>query len=348
MQPILIRRITRRNPFKIIKVPWIARVYAYPFDRWSSLGTQAVFGVPNFALFILFQKFSPFKPQGQFAYVINGHEKILRFNALNTQFHALYFKSFARGFEPQISALMDLLLPRDGVFYDIGSNWGWFSLLLASKPGFQGQIHAFEPFPLSFKDICSLIQQAGLNDKIQTHNLALSDHAGKVSMRLPDKFQSGRATMRGNEGANNGETPVGTLDSLKLKPPTLIKADVEGLETKVFRGGTKLLSEHKPMLVFEHATQGNNLWHTLEPLEFLYGLGYKFFHVGWLRHTPGKAFLVGDDVDSDPQDTETLTLAPFDWEERFLHSQGMNIFACHQDKLGELKTLFEEFQLKDK
>lgn len=343
MQPILIRQITRRYPFKIKKVPWIARVYAYPFDRWPSLGTQAVFGAPNFALFLLFQKLSPFKPQGQFAYAINGQERLIRFNALNTQFHALYFKSFAKGFEPQISALMDLLLPVDGGFYDIGSNWGWFSLHLASKPGFHGVIHAFEPFPSSYRDLCSLIEQAGLDGRVHAHNLALSDHTGSARMHLPDRFQSGRAVMEEARADGAGTAPMTTLDSLNLEPPFLIKADVEGAEAKVFRGGTRLLAEHKPLLVFENSRQPNEPWRTLEPLEILRGLGYELFQVGWLRRAAGRSFLVGDDIDPNPQEAEVLALSRFRWEDRFLRCEGLNIFACHQDKVPTLKNLFEEY-----
>ena len=341
MQTILTCPITRRNPFRIKTVPWIARVYAAPFDRWSSTGTQALFGAPNFALFLLFQKFSPFRPQGTFGYQIGGQEKDLKFNALNTQFCAMYLKAFTSGYEPHISTLLDLLMPVDGTFYDIGSNWGWFSLLLASKPGFRGKIHAFEPFPASYQDICSLVQQAGLEQTIQVHNLALSDRIGKTSMRLPDQFQSGRATMQGNENISEGESPVGTLDSLTIAPPDLIKADVEGFEAKVFRGGSKILAEHKPMLVFEHTRQNDDPGKSLEPLELLCRFGYELFHVGWRRQTQGKTFFVGDDLDSEPQPQETLMLSTFDWQERFLRYDGMNIFACHRDKLPQLKKTFE-------
>lgn len=341
MQTILVRSIVRRNPFRIKKVPWIARVYAYPFDRWSTLGTQAVFGAPNFLFFLLFQKLSLFKPRGEFVYTINGQEKRIHFNALNTQFHALYFKSFAHGFEPQTTALMDAVLPSDGVFYDIGSNWGWFSLHLASKADFRGQIHAFEPFPSSYKDICSMISQAALDGRVHAHNLAISDHTGRAAMQLPDHFQSGRAVME-ETGSEGGTTPMTTLDSLKLEPPSLIKADVEGAEAKVFRGGRSLLTRHKPMLVFENSRNAHEPWRTLESLDLLRGMGFELFHVGWLRQNGTKKFLIGDDLDPNPQNTETLALMPFRWEDRFLRYEGLNIFACHQDRLAELKTLFKE------
>jgi FkbM family methyltransferase len=346
MQPILTRQITRRNPFRIKKVPWIARVYAYPFERWSSLGTQAVFGAPNFILYLIFQRFSPFKHRGQFGYIVDGKEKDISFNALNTQFSALYLKMFAGGYEPHISALLNLLLPKDGVFYDIGSNWGWFSLHLASAPDFRGKIHAFEPFPPSYQDVSSIVRQAGMEDRVTIHNLALSDHEGTASMHLPTFFQSGAAVMQEDNDKQGGRTTMSSLDSLKLEPPSLMKVDVEGSEAKVFRGGRKMLSTHKPMLVFENSKQAQDPWQTLEPLTILHEIGYEFYQVGWLRSTNGKNFIVGDDDDPGPQAQEKLSLTKFEWPDRFLRHPGINIFACHRDCFSKLKAVFQDYTLE--
>jgi FkbM family methyltransferase len=347
MQPILTCQIVRRNPFKIKQVPWIARIYAYPFDRWSAVESRSLYGAPYFLLFLLCQKFSPFKPKGSFGYTINEVEKDISFNALNTQFHALYFKNCEHGFESQTSALMDLLLPADGVFYDVGSNWGWFSLYLAAKPGFRGKIHAFEPFPSTYKDLNSLIQQTGLAERIQAHNLALSDQAGTASMRLPDRFQSGMAAIQEETGQEAGSTRTSALDLLELEPPHLIKIDVEGMEAKVLKGGAKLLAKHKPMIVFESWWRSGNPWRTLEPLRIASDLGYEFFQMGWLRRREGQNFLVTDDHDLDPQRVEVLALVPLHMGSRFLNSGGMNIFACHRDRIAELKSPFQESGLEN-
>ncbi len=346
MPIVYCREIKRRIPFKIKSIPWIVRLYISPFNRWNSLGRQALFGAPNFFLFLLFQKFWPFKTSGTFTYKIDGRAIDITFNARNTQFHALYFDKFLMGYEPQTSALIDSLLPNDGVFYDVGSNWGWFALHIASKPGFQGSIHAFEPFASSYSDLCSMIEQAGLTGRVHPHRLALSDRVGLASMRMPDKFQSGQAIMEENSGRN--VTPTASLDSLDLPLPHLIKADVEGFEIKVFKGGEKLLARHKPMLVFENNRRMDDPWSTLEPLVLLSSLGYKFFHVGWLRASGQNSFLVGDDSDPAPhQENEVLALAPLSWAERILHCDGLNVLACHTDKISELKTLFTERMLKE-
>ena len=345
MEPVLTRQITRRNPFQLVSIPWIARVFRYPFDRWASLGQQALFGAPNYLTFLLFQRLSPIRPKGIFKFSFDGQEKRVKFNALNAQFQALYRKCFAGGYEPVTSALLDLICPADGAFYDVGSNWGWFSLLIASKPGFNGEVHAFEPFASSYADLVSVVQQAGLGQRVQCHNAALSDRPGSVVMRLPDHFQSGLAVMEETERAASGATQMSTLDSLGLRPPSVIKIDVEGAEIKVLRGGARLLAAHKPFLVFENGRAQETPLRTLEPLYFLRDAGYKLFHAGWLKQIGDMPYLTGDDGDPEPQEKELLALSEFAPQERFLHHDGMNIFACHAERMGELEALFQKRRL---
>src|SRR5574341_2115584 len=116
MAEALVRTIQRRNPFKVHRVPWPARLYAFPFNRWEALGRQALFGAPNFLLFLLIQKLFPRRISGTFLYEIRGAEKQIKFDAKNTQFSALYLRLFAHGYEPHISALVDVLMPSNGVF----------------------------------------------------------------------------------------------------------------------------------------------------------------------------------------------------------------------------------------
>jgi len=44
--------------------------------------------------------------------------------------------------------------------------------------------------------------------------------------------------------------------------PSLIKIDVEGAERFVFEGGIKTISEHKPIIVFEHGKGGADYYNT--------------------------------------------------------------------------------------
>jgi len=340
MKSFLVRDIQRRNPFQIEYVPWIDKVYSYPVDHYSSLARQALFGAPNFLLFWLYRKIIPIIPRGTFHFKLDGCDRQIIFDGRNTQFSALYFKAYSAGYEAHTAALIDLLVPSDGVFLDIGSNWGWFSLFVSSKAGFHGQVHAFEPFPSSFQDLRSIVSQAGLAETVNCHEVALSDQAGEVSMFLPDKFQSGQAIMQEKKSTGRTRIRSQTLDSLALQKISMIKMDVEGSEAKVIRGATQTLARCRPMIVMENGRHFSEIKKTLDPLFLLRDLGYLFFHIGWRRKDQGKYYFLGDDDDSNPQKNEQLCLVPFIPEERFLRANGMNVFACHQDRTDVIQSLF--------
>lgn len=345
MPELLVREIVRRNPFRIDHVPWIARVYAYPFDHWAGLGKQALFGAPNFLMFYLYQRAGFLKARGKFSYSRNDKWHGVEFDARNTQYSALYMKGFESGYEPHIAAMADLMCPEQGTIYDIGSNWGWLSLLLASKPGFAGQIHAFEPYPPSFRDLKSAVTQANLTDLIKCYDVALSDQAGNVKMRLPDSFQSGQALIE-DVASGAGDASAATLDSLRLPPPDFVKIDVEGAEARVLGGGVNTLAKHKPMIIFESGRCDDDVMRTVKPMAILESLGYRFYHMCWLKAAKdGFEYLVGDDSDAQAMPKETLALQEFRKEERFLRPVGMNIFACHKDRFAELENKFAKRSL---
>jgi FkbM family methyltransferase len=343
MKEILCREITRRNPFELDHLPWIVRCYRYPFDRWSTQGKQGLYGAHNLLTFLLYRKFSPFTMKGSFYLTVNGQRKHISYNTKNATYAILYFKQYAMGYEPQVASLFDLVIPDNGVFYDIGSNWGWFSLMAATRPGFAGKIHAFEPFPTTHQDIASMVQQAGLGDRIQLHDFALMSEAGTASMFLPDSIHSGCATVtKENRGVGGIKTSM--LDQFDGPPPDVMKVDVEGNESEVFLGGKKTIAKHQPMIAFENKRDTEDLAQIMRPIQLLEELGYVFYHAAWLRQAGGPC-LVGDEFDPHPQPKETLALVAFQPAQRLLLHTAMNIFAVHRDKVGLLESKFEKRQV---
>jgi FkbM family methyltransferase len=344
MKEILCREITRRNPFELDHLPWIVRCYRYPFDRWSTQGKQGLYGAHNLLTFLLYRKFSPFSIKGSFYLTVNGQRKHISYNTKNATYAILYFKQYVMGYEPQVASLFDLVIPDKGVFYDIGSNWGWFSLMAATRPGFQGKIHAFEPFPTTHQDIASMVEQSGLGDRIQLHDFALMAEAGTASMFLPDSIHSGCATVtKENRGVGGIKTSM--LDQFNGPPPDVMKVDVEGNESEVFIGGKKTIAQHKPMIAFENKRDTEDLAQIMRPLQLLEELGYVFYHAAWLRQTGAGPCLVGDEFDPQPQPKETLALVPFQPAQRLLLHTAMNVIAVHRDKVGLLESKFEKRQV---
>lgn len=340
MRAAFVREITRQRCFQTKTIPWILKIYGYPFHRWSSPWRQGLFGAPNFLFFFLYQRLWPFSTEGTFIYNC-GEETVIRFNAKNSQFLPICF-DLRNGYEPQTTALINLITPPNGVFYDIGSNWGWFSLSLAARPDFQGKIHAFEPFPSSYADLCSVVKQAGLGARIQCHAMAMSDRCSEGTMRMRDSFSSGLATLDESQEARGQTIQMTTLDSLSLEPPDVMKVDVEGAELKVFSGGANLIEKHKPMIIFENGRPFfSDAAAALNPLFFLSERGYVLYRLAWSKKMGQKEYYTGDEFEQAAQSAESLTLVEFDPSERFLLADGGNIFACHKEKLGELRRHFK-------
>src|ERR1700733_4301489 len=94
-------------------------------------------------------RISTFRPRYPFALDRGPDAERLHAHDANARF----------GHEPELAHLIDLLVPDDGVFLDVGSNFGYFSIYLGTRPKFRGHIHAFEPIAGSF---------AGLRDMVNS------------------------------------------------------------------------------------------------------------------------------------------------------------------------------------
>src|SRR5262249_42638185 len=110
---------------------------------------------------------------GKFAYYRNGKGSEIEFDGRNAQFHALYERQYKNGYEFETAVLITRLTHRSNVFYDVGANWGYFSLLVASLSDFHGRIFAFEPNPTAYSDLTSTVRQAGLERTITALNYGL-------------------------------------------------------------------------------------------------------------------------------------------------------------------------------
>ena len=103
-------------------------------------------------------------PRGsiRFSVDVRGTPRSIVADAGNRQYNVLYFQKYRHAYEPEVSTIISTLLPHDGVLYDVGSNWGYFCLMVASSPEFTGHCHAFEPFPSTYGDLADVVRQAGL------------------------------------------------------------------------------------------------------------------------------------------------------------------------------------------
>ncbi|MBG9389044.1 FkbM family methyltransferase [Caenimonas aquaedulcis] len=153
--------------------------------------------------------------------------------------HGCWLGTYEADLQRQLAAVLN---PHD-VFYDVGANVGFFSLLAASRGA---RVIAFEP----------LARNADLFDR----NLQLNRIASATLVRCAVGRHEGMARFKSGASASMGrlsregdvEVPVTALDAFlaagRAPAPTVIKMDIEGAESEALAGARSLLQAHRPLL----------------------------------------------------------------------------------------------------
>jgi len=131
-----------------------------------------------------------------------------------------------------------------GLAMDVGANLGVFTCRIASL-GYS--VHAFEPIPETFERLRLNVEFNGLTPHVHLNRSAVGAAAGMVSFeKLENSPAQNRIAITGGEGTT--EVPVICLDDYardqNIEFIDFLKIDVEGMETGVIRGASRLLSEH--------------------------------------------------------------------------------------------------------
>jgi FkbM family methyltransferase len=279
-----------------------------------------------------------FSAEGSFQYNKSGAVSSVTFNGRNEQFHALYENHYKYAYEFETALLLTRLLSNKGAFYDVGANWGYFSLLAAASPVFNAKIYSFEPNPETFVDLGNAVEQAGLQDRVSILNCGLGSEETELFVEIPDKFKSGLSRLT-KTGAGK-PIPVHAIDKLGLEPPEVIKIDAEGMETDVLKGGESTIQTHKPFIVFENFLNYSDPALTVEAITLLKNWGYQIFNPALVFSFKEQNVLVsyGDPIehlikhDSAPR----TSLIEISETNRFLMRHQLNVFACHASRVLEL------------
>jgi FkbM family methyltransferase len=166
--------------------------------------------------------------------------------------------------EPQVEDTLLSLLRPGGVFYDVGANVGWYSLLAARAVGSAGRVVAFEP---SVSNAALLQENIAANRfaNVTTIAAAVTDrsgwatflYGGSLEGRLDKddcEAQSQRRAAR-KTPKRSSVVPIVALDSWIAEtgqaPPSVVKIDVEGAEVGALRGMAGTLLSAKPALLIE-------------------------------------------------------------------------------------------------
>jgi FkbM family methyltransferase len=149
--------------------------------------------------------------------------------------------------EQEVQEFIAEHLQRGGVFYDLGANVGYFTLVGASLVGKEGRVRAYEPFPDNAELLRHNVAANGLV-QVEVVEAAVSDSAGQASFEVGPTSQDGRL----GEGGVTVRTQRVDDDVAAGAPvPTLVKIDVEGAELAALTGMRETLERHRPTVLCE-------------------------------------------------------------------------------------------------
>ena len=161
-------------------------------------------------------------------------------------------------------------------FFDIGANFGLYSMLLSGEDGLQ-DVHAFEPLPRNANQFAANLYLNGLDNRVKLHQVALSDQSGEVELFV-DPHSTGVSTLMSAQSRSRHEAyrtsirvNTCTFDKLfALKGiRALVKMDVEGAELMALAGMNLFLANNQVVLQIETMPQ------TLDQVDaFMLAAGY--------------------------------------------------------------------------
>jgi FkbM family methyltransferase len=163
----------------------------------------------------------------------------------------IYFLGIWEAWETKV---IEAGLKPGSVFFDIGANIGYFSLIAGKEVGCTGEVHAFEPSPEEFVRLTNNVQLNGF-DMVRLNHFALSDRPGKVFITQTRGAGSTRITENLSESGEEREIDAVPLDAyvedVKLTRLDLIKVDIEGAEYKFLLGARNTIERFRPIIMIE-------------------------------------------------------------------------------------------------
>lgn len=167
-------------------------------------------------------------------------------------------RSFA--YENELELLFRESVDVDYTLLDCGANYGYWSVLVSSKPFGSHKAIAIEPSGQNFPKLANNARINGNRFEAMKCAIGAARGTARLSGTKHEAF-----SIAGDQ-ADGEEVPVIALDNLiddgkvAAGGKFLIKLDVEGVEIEAMKGGTRLLLGDSVILCEEH---GNDPQHTV-------------------------------------------------------------------------------------
>ena len=136
--------------------------------------------------------------------------------------------------------LLHALTPED-LFVDVGANVGVYSILSSGEIG--ARTISIEPVKRTFESLKTNVKLNDIESRVTLRNIGIGDKEGLLTFTSNEDAVN--HVLSGDEDGKDGKlerVPVDTLDNVCAgETPFLLKIDVEGFETNVIKGASRIL-----------------------------------------------------------------------------------------------------------
>jgi FkbM family methyltransferase len=143
---------------------------------------------------------------------------------------------------------------------DVGAHIGAYTLGLAKAVGTNGQVHAFEPNPVTFRRLQRNVELNSLGN-LRLNQIAVSDSAGEAHLNSPTERNTSGATLVSEERVHGLPTQTYAVHTTTLdyyvetngiSHIDLLKIDAQGYDLRVLRGAENMIRRWRPRIMIEY------------------------------------------------------------------------------------------------
>ena len=141
---------------------------------------------------------------------------------------------------------------------EVGSNFGYYSLLAAANVGSSGKVYCFEANPAVAEMLTDTLTINGFLDRCKVDNKAVYSKSGQLQFGCQPRFVAGSSL--GYAGAGGSVTTI-EVEGISLDEylsdgtrVDLLKIDAEGSELEIIRGARRVLTQNPDInLIIEYS-----------------------------------------------------------------------------------------------
>ncbi len=205
-------------------------------------------------------------------------------NVISTVKEHLFFFNKYEDYETQ---LVKKIVKAGDTVFDVGANFGWYTIIASKLVGSSGRVLAFEMVPNIVKEFERNIELNHLERNITIENIALGENTGTIGYFYSEDQEMGNfrsdLLLKGSRALVTGNSKMMTLDDYvelnSINKVDFIKCDIDGAEVLFLRGARKTIETKRPVIIMEvneraQKAQGHSCREIFEELE---RVGYAFF-----------------------------------------------------------------------